>query len=91
MTVVTYTDLRQNLARYMDEAVNDHEPIFVARSRGKGNVVMISEEDYAAMVETEYLLKHPGYGERLLRSIRQAEEGLTEEHELVYPEASPKK
>jgi antitoxin YefM len=43
MGQVSYTDLRQNLARYMDQAVDDRTPILVTRQGGKGNVVILSE------------------------------------------------
>ena len=43
MGSVTYTDLRANLARYMDEAVESRKPLVVTRQGGRGNVVMMSE------------------------------------------------
>ena len=41
MSYVTYTDLRENLARYMDEAVNSRAPIVLSR-QDKPAVVMMS-------------------------------------------------
>ncbi len=86
MSTVTYTDLRQNLARYLDEAVNDRVPITVARSGGKGNVVLIAESEFSAMRETAYLMSNPANAEMLIESIREANAGLSEEHELIYPD-----
>ena len=39
---VSYTELRQNLAYYMDEAINGSAPILVTRQNGKGDVVLVS-------------------------------------------------
>lgn len=47
MTHVSYTELRQNLARYLDEAVASRAAITITRAAGKGNVVMISEAEFA--------------------------------------------
>ena len=44
---VSYTDLRQNLARYLDEAVESRAPLLVTRQNGKGDVVMLSAEEFA--------------------------------------------
>jgi antitoxin YefM len=83
MAHVTYTDLRQNLARYMDKAVDDRVPILVTRQGGKGNVVILSEEEFEGWKETVQLLSNPANAQRLLDSVREAEAGLTVEHELV--------
>lgn len=75
MTHVSYTDLRQNLSRYLDEAVDARAPIVVTRQGGKGNVVMISEAEFAGWQETVHLLSSPKNAEKLLRGIRQANSG----------------
>ena len=51
MGYVTYTDLRENLARYMDEAVDSRAPIVVTR-QGKPAVVMMSLEEFEGWQET---------------------------------------
>jgi len=76
MTHVSYTDLRQNLSRYLDEASETRAPIVVTRQNGKGNVVMMSEEEFAGWQETVHLLSSPVNAQRLLRGVRQAEEPL---------------
>jgi antitoxin YefM len=81
MTHVSYTDLRQNLSRYLDEAIDARAPIVVTRQGGKGNVVMISEAEFAGWQETVHLLSSPRNAERLLRGVRQAEAGSLEAHD----------
>ena len=83
MSHITYTDLRQNLAAFMDKAVEDGAPIIVTRQGGKGNVVLISEAEFAGWQETVHLLRSPANAHRLLRSIHAADAGETEEHALV--------
>lgn len=85
MTCASYTDVRQNLARYMDEAVDSRAPIVVTRQGGRGNVVLISEEEFEGWRETVHLLSSPRNASRLMRSIRQIESGNGREHALVGP------
>ena len=84
---ISYTHLRQNLAKYMDQAVDDREPIVVTRQGGKGNVVILSEEAFQGWQETVHLLSNPANAARLLRSIRSADAGLAQEHDLIEPSA----
>jgi antitoxin YefM len=88
---VTYTELRQNLARYLDEAVESRAPIVVTRPGGKGNVVMLSEEEFAGWQETVHLLGNPVNAKRLLRSVRAADAGATRKRQLVKPKASSRR
>lgn len=82
MDAITYTAARQNLAQTMNKVCLDHDPIIITRSNEQ-SVVMISLEDYNAMLETAYLLRHPKNAKRLLESISQLESGLTQEQELL--------
>lgn len=83
MAHVTYTDLRQNLSRYMDQAIDDRDPILVTRQGGKGNVVILSEAEFEGWQETLHLLGNPANAKRLLESVREADAGMTRERELV--------
>ncbi len=85
MSRITYTELRQNLARYLDEAVESRAPIVVTRQGGKGNVVMLSEDEFAGWQETVHLLSNPVTVQRLLRSIRAANSDTTRQRQLAKP------
>ena len=85
MAHVSYTELRQNLARYMDQVVDSRAPLVVTRQGGKGNVVMIAEDEWESWMETIHLLSSPRNAERLRESIRQLEAGEGQEHELIDP------
>jgi antitoxin YefM len=78
VTHVSYTELRANLAGFMEEVCNTRDALLVTR-QGARSVVMISEEDYEGLMETVHLLRSPANASRLLESIEQANRGeLTE-------------
>lgn len=82
---VPYTEFRQNLARYMDQVLEDRDPLVVTRQGGRGNVVVMSEAEFAGWQETVHLLSSPANAARLLRSIKEADAGETAERTLVQP------
>ena len=49
----------------------------------RGNAVLISAEEFAALEETAYLLRVPANAKRLLESLQQAKTGERHEHELT--------
>jgi antitoxin YefM len=83
MTHITESDLHANLDRYMDDVIETCTPIVVTR-QGKPAIVMMSLEEFEGWQETVQLLSSPRNAEVLLRSIRDAEEGRVEEHELIW-------
>lgn len=87
MAHVSYTQLRDNLASYMDAAAESRAPLLVTRQGGKGNVVILSEEEFAGWQETVHLLSSPANAARLLQGIREAEAGKLVQHHLVAPDA----
>ena len=84
MANVSYTELRSNLAAYMDQVCDDRAPLVVTRQNAR-SVVMLSEEEYEGLIETVHLLKSPANAARLLRSIKEADEGKLVERELIEP------
>jgi antitoxin YefM len=66
MRQVSDTEFRASLAGHMDEVVKSRAPLLVTRQGGKGNVVVISEEEFAGWQETVHLLSNPKNAERLL-------------------------
>ena len=89
MTHVSYTELRQNLSRYLDETIETRAPVVVTRQGGKGNVVLLSEDEFAGWQETVHLLSSPRNADRLLRGVHQAEQGTLPERELLAPNSPP--
>lgn len=74
MRITNYTDLRNNLKHHLDSVVQDNTPLIVQRLNGE-SVVVISLEDYNALVETEYLLSNSANAEHLREGMAQAEQG----------------
>ena len=84
MAHVSYSQLRNNLASYMDEVCDSRAPLFVTRQNAR-SVVVMSEDDYEGLMETVHLLKSPVNAVRLLRSIDEADQGKLTERDLVEP------
>jgi len=84
MAHVSYSELRNNLASYMDQVCDDRAPLFVTRQNAR-SVVLISEEDYEGLMETVHLLKSPANAARLLRSIKEADQRKLTERDMIEP------
>jgi len=82
MDAISYTAVRANLSKMMEQVCNDHAPIIITRKR-ESPVVMLSLEDYQAMEETAYLLRSPANARDLLESIAALEEGEGLKRELI--------
>jgi antitoxin YefM len=89
MAHVSLSELRQNIATFFDQVVDDREPLVVIRQGDKGNVVVISETEFAGWQETVHLLSSPKNAARLMRSIRQIRAGGAREHKLLAPTREP--
>ena len=55
MLAVNYTNLRDNMKRYMDQVTDDYETMIVTRKNNK-NVVILSEETYNNLMENVYVM-----------------------------------
>ncbi len=82
MDAVNYSDLRQNLKKYLDSVYRDHEPLIVTRKNNE-NVVILSVDDYNSLNETQYLMSSKANVEHLQKSLAQLREGKGEEKELI--------
>ncbi|MFZ4746491.1 MAG: type II toxin-antitoxin system Phd/YefM family antitoxin [Sphingomonas sp.] len=81
MIHVSASDLRKNLAHYMDRAEADRDPILVTR-QGSEPVVLLAHSEFESMMETLYLRRSPANAARLDASIAELEAGNGVEHEL---------
>jgi antitoxin YefM len=84
MAHVSYSELRNNLASYMDQVCDDRAPLVVTRQNAR-SVVVMSEEDYEGLMETVHLLNSPANAARLLRSIKEADQGKVTERDMIEP------
>ena len=67
MSIINATSARNNFFKIIEEALNTHKPITVTGKNG--NIIIISEEDYAAMQETMYLNNIPGMREKIIKGL----------------------
>jgi len=82
MTVVNYTEARNNLKSILDTVVEDADYTIISRRDAEDAVVM-SLESFNAMQETLHLLRSPANAAHLERSIAQFRAGEVEEHTLT--------
>lgn len=75
MSDITATEARSNLYRLIDETAESHQPVVITGKRN--NAVLVSQEDWAAIQETLFLLSVPGMRE----SIREGMETPTSDCE----------
>ncbi len=67
MATTNITELRKNLFNTIDSVIKFNEPVQVTTKNG--NAVLLSEEDYNALLETVYLMSQPG----LIAKIKEGE------------------
>ncbi len=82
MTVINYTEARNNFKFVLDSVVNDADYTIINR-RDADDAVVMSLDYFNAMQETLHLLKSPKNVEHLRKSIEQYKEGKIETHELL--------
>ena len=77
---VTASQARKELFPLIEKVNNDRVAIEITSRRG--NAVLLSADEFAALEETAHLLRVPANARRLLESLQQARSGDLEEHEL---------
>ena len=85
MLAVNYTNLRDNMKRYMDQVTDDYETMIVTRKNNK-NVVILSEETYNNLMENVYVMGNKANYDLLMESKAQLENGHCATHELIEVE-----
>ncbi len=71
MPTINYSDACQNFKSLIDQVNEDRVPVTIKTKGEDNNVVLISEKDYCAMMETIHLFENPRNARRLLDSIDQ--------------------
>ena len=82
MAHISYSQLRNNLASYMDKVCDYRTPLFITCQNAR-SVVLMSEDDYEGLMETVHLLRSPANAARLLRSINEANQGKLTGREII--------
>ena len=79
MRTTNVTELRKNLSNIIDSVIKYNEPVQVTTKNG--NAVLLSEEDYNALLETIHLMSQPG----LVSMIKEGEKEKTPEMAKFSP------
>lgn len=74
--VVNSNELRNHFKKYADDALENHSVIIVQRPHNK-NMIMMSEDEYQSLQETEYLLRDPENRQFLEKSLEQLKQKKT--------------
>jgi antitoxin YefM len=85
MDAITYSDLRQNLKKYLDKVFQNHDPMIITRKNNE-NLILISVNEYNSLIETSYLLGNEANAMHLRKSIAQLESGNMTKKELLSDE-----
>jgi antitoxin YefM len=67
----TYTEVRANLAAFLDRAAQNRETVIISR-RGADDVALIAADELASLQETAHLLRSPANAARLLAALDRA-------------------
>jgi antitoxin YefM len=78
---VTASEARKHLFPLIEKVNNDRVAVEITSRRG--NAVLLSAAEFAALEETAYLLRVPANAKRLLESLLQARSGERHEHKLA--------
>jgi antitoxin YefM len=82
MKTLSYSAVRNNLAKAIDEVNEDHAPIVITRQKGTA-AVLISLEDFESWQETNYLARSPVMARRLRGAVAQIEQGKAKARKLI--------
>ena len=74
MRTTNFTDLRNNLKKYLDAVTNDSDTVIINRDGGTG-AVLITLDEYNAIKETEYIMSSPAMMEAIREGERDIKEG----------------
>ncbi len=76
MQTLSASNARSNLYRLIDEAADSHQPLVITGKRN--NAVLVSEQDWAAIQETLFLLSVPGMRESIREGMATPAEELAD-------------
>lgn len=79
---ISYSLLRQNFKKAIDEVADRHEPLFITSHKIR-KAVILSYEDYESLSETVYLLQNPTMAARLLKAVKDVKQGRVSKHGLI--------
>ena len=82
MRVVNFSEARNRLKAILDQVVADADYTIISR-RDADDAVVMSLDNFNALMETVHLLENPKNTTHLEKSIKQYRDGKAQKHELV--------
>jgi antitoxin YefM len=82
MSVVNYSEFRNNLAENLNVVNDDGDIVVVSRSKGK-NVVVMSLEEYNSILEMLHLTGTKSNRKRLEDAVDEMKKGKFQKHKLI--------
>ena len=82
MQVTTIRSAKKNLEQLVYQVESDAEPVMIFLDDSH-KAILLSEREFAAWQETEYLLSNPANAAHLRTSLEQARTGQVTERELL--------
>lgn len=83
MDAVAYSNFRKKLKDYFKQVNNDSEPLIVTNKDQRENVVVMSKDDYDAIMETLRINSNNYLMEKIARGEQQFKAGKFKQHELI--------
>ncbi len=82
MNITTVSDFRKDIKAHLDDVVNNVEPLVIKRSKNNG-VVVISLDEYNALLTTQHEMSSVANVKRLDRAIDRLNKNHGEVRELI--------
>jgi len=75
MKTATVTEFRSKAKEYLDQIEQDNDILILSRPKNRSGFVVLSMSDYESLKETAHLLSTPANAIRLMKGIKQAQDG----------------
>ena len=69
MQAISFSEVRKNFKKYLDEVYNNHDPLIITRKNNE-NLIVLSLDDYNSLTETQYLLYSENNRNHLISSLK---------------------
>lgn len=75
MKTATVTEFRARAKEYLQEIEEDQDILILSRPKKRNGFVVLTMEEYESLKETAYLMSSPANALRLMKGMKEVEEG----------------